>query len=178
MKRILLIAGIIMAVMMVVQPCYAKTFNIVVTIGEFSMDLMTFDNQNPYENWTFTVPPGGAITMTAKHSVMISLSEHDQNIKIFASAENTNMWTPVEPGQPIGTDQYELIADCVSTQPPDDDMPLAMADPTSVTNDSAEPVCIIPQNENNAWLIFSFRAGTDYSQTDETFGMRVEAVPE
>jgi len=183
MKKLLLTLAMVMAVLLVVQPTYAasgKSFNIVVTISSISMELLEFDASKPYNDWPLTVPPGGCVTMTAKHAIMVSLTgDLSQPVDIFTHVETSGAWNSVmpTPGVPLGSNEFILLADNMMNEPIDNDQPLMMAQPKAITDGTDAPLCSIPANEDRTWLIYSFHAGPDYTVHDETIEIKVEAMP-
>jgi len=175
-----MIAGMIMAVMLVVQPGYAvnKHFNIHVTISSFSMELLESDGQQIYQDWPITVPPNGAVTMTAQHAVMVSITGDvpANGVDIFSHVDNNDGWNVVLPDNGLAANDFALevasVMDIVNDAP---------AGFMPITLNTQAPVAII----NNpggmdavaTFLIYKFHAGPNYTKPDADLDVKIEAVP-
>jgi len=183
LKKQLLTLAMIMSVMMVVQPTYAatsQTFNITVTISSFSMKLMKSNGLMPYDGWDINVPPGSCLTMTAMDAIMVSLTGAlDKDMGIYTHVETSGAWNSVmpNPGTPLNSNEFILLADNLMTPPVDDGNPLVMAQPKPITDDTDSPLCTIQQGTDKAWLVYSFHAAPDYNVYNETITIKVEAMP-
>ncbi|MBF0450672.1 MAG: hypothetical protein HQK75_08235 [Candidatus Magnetomorum sp.] len=183
MKKLLLIAGMIMAVMMVVQPTYAATsgtFNITVTISTYTVELLKHDGMAQYNDWGITVPPGGAITMVANDAVMVSLTGADgQAMDIITFVSASGAWNSVmpEPGQPLAANEFVLIVDAMNVMPTGMGDPLAMPSPNTVTSMSHMPIHAVASGEDAAWVYYSFRASDQYANPNENIEVTIEVKP-
>jgi hypothetical protein len=184
MKKFLLIAGVIMAIMTVVQPTYAATkhFNIVVTISEFNMDLFKVENDGTihmYNEWPITVPPSGILTMTAMDAVMISLTGNvPEDMNIFTHVQTTDGWIPVLPGPALQDNEFILEVTGMDTPPTD---PLAQSDFHPITEDTWDPAITLPNTgggDATVWLIYKFHAGPNYDNPNATLDVKIEAMPQ
>jgi len=182
MKKALLIVGMIMAVMMVVQPTYAAnqgTFNITVTISSFSMELMKHDGMAMYNDWAITVPPGGAITMVANDAVMVSLTGDigTNGVDVVTFVQNSHSWHAVmpDPGNPLQNNDFVLLADLMLAEPADNGQPLSLANPRPITDVTEMPLGMIPGGQDKAWVIYSLQFGTQYDNPQENIEVVIEA---
>jgi hypothetical protein len=180
MKKFFMIAGVILAIMMVVQPTYAATkhFNIVVTISEFSMELLTSDGMNIYNEWPITIPPGAAITMTAEQAVMVSLTgEVPENVDIKTHISNMDGWQAVMPDHEL-TDN-EFVLEVATIHNPADLPTLANANFVAITDATEAPAGDILNTGGlpaAAWLIYKFKAGPHYDQPNAGLEVKIEVL--
>jgi len=181
-----MIAGMITAILMVVQPTYAlnKHFNIHVTISEFTMDLLKSDGSKDIIDWGITVPPGGAITMTAMDAVMVSLTgDLPQYIEIATNVINDRNWTAIMPDPSVSLVQNEFILEVAPlNSPPDQNTILAPSDFHPVTDNSLGTIFVIDNTANQdqvaAWLFYKFKAGPGYTDPDANLEVKIEARPQ
>jgi len=179
MKKFFIITGIILAVMMVVQPSYAvnaKTFNIVVTVSNFSMKLLHLDGME-YGDWNITVPPNGAYTMMANDAVMVSLTGDLQNhVDIFTSVDNADNWIPILPDMmPLQHNDFMLEVAAMDTMPTE---PLAVPGFMAITQDTMAPAKVIPTSgsqEAATFLIYKLHIGPGYDYKNANLNVKVEA---
>ena len=184
MKKILLIAGMILAVMMVVQPTYAATggtFNIVVTVSSYSVELLKHDGLAQYNDWEVTVPPHGMYTMTANQAVMVSLTGDlgNNGMEIVSFVGESNSWNAVlpDPQNPIAQNDFVLLADVMMNEPFENGMPLAMSNPRPITYEANMPLDVIPNNDDKAWVIYSLHVADMYTNPHETIEVIIEVKP-
>jgi hypothetical protein len=179
MKKFFIIAGMILAIMMVVQPTYAaKHFNINVTVSTFSMELLRIDG-TPYMEWPVTVPPSTTLTMAAHDAVMISLTGDlpDNSVDIFTSVDNENNWNPILPGMTLLKNDFILEVSAMNFEPTE---PLTVPGFKAITQDTMEPAMTIPTNglqEAAAYLIYKIKVGDDYDDFGAGLDVKIEAIP-
>lgn len=175
-----MIAGVILAIMMVVQPTYAATkhFNIVVTISEFSMELLTSDGMNIYNEWPITIPPGAAITMTAEQAVMVSLTgDVPENVDIKTHISNMDGWQAVMPDHELTNNEFVLKVATIDD--PADIPTLADSNFKAITDATEAPAGEITGTGGfpaAAWLIYKFKAGPSYSTTYANLEVKIEVL--
>jgi len=187
-----MIAGMIMAVMLVVQPAYAvgKHFNIFVTVSSFSMVLLN-DQGDEYEGWPITVPPGEAVTMTAKHAVMVSLTSETADdlgvIDIITSVKNDDGWVavlPPTPGNDLPDNHFCLEAAAIDGDLPQPGDPIVLtADGfRAITEETAGPTVTIDATgdaEADVWLLYKFHAADHYGDGGQAdLEVKIEAIPQ
>jgi len=185
MKKFLLIIGMIMAVMMVVQPCYASTgnsFNIIITVASFSMEMQTVDGDKPYTEWFIgTVSPGSAITMTAMDAVKISLDANGEEIDIFTFVEESGTWNALLPpsiGQPLTDNSFVLDVGVSDIKPiSEGDIASAMSQPMAITYLDGQPVETLDTSngEDKVWLVYRILTAPHYDDTHAEIEIRIDA---
>jgi hypothetical protein len=178
MKKFFIIAGMILAVMTVVQPSYAtnaKTFNIVVTVSNFSMKLLHIDGEE-YGDWHLTVPPSGVYTMMAEDAVMVSLTgDLQDHVDIFTSVDNTDNWNAILPGMTFQDNDFILEVAAMNTMPTN---PLTASGFIAITQDTMAPAKTIPTNglqEATTFLIYKLHIGPSYPNKNANLNVKVEA---
>jgi hypothetical protein len=180
MKKFFIIAGMILAVMMVVQPSYAATkhFNINVTVSEFSMELLRLDGTQ-YMDWPVTVPPSHVLTMAAQDAVMISLTgDLPNSVDIFVSVDNDDGWIPIMPDMmPLQNNDFMLEVSGMQTVPVE---PVADAGFMAITQDTMAPTMNIPTNglqQAEAYLLYKLHVGQNYTHPDAQLDVKIKANP-
>jgi hypothetical protein len=178
MKKFFIIAGMILAIMMVVQPSYAaKHFTINVTVSSFSMELLRIDGTQ-YMEWPITVPPSTTLTMAAHDAVMISLTGGLPNsVDIYTSVDNEKNWNPILPGMSLLKNDFILEVSAMDFEPTESSTVPGFK---AITQDTMEPAMIFSTNgsqEAAAYLIYKIKVGDDYDHFGTELDVKIVAIP-
>jgi len=155
------------------------SFNISVTVSSYTLKLLNVHGTEPYQSWDITVPLGGSITMVSNETIMLSLTgDLTTQLIISTYVSNSSSWEPVKPPpnqQELGQNEFVLTVDGLMSKPIGTE-PLAMANPHVITTSfDYDPGYFLVGD--HVWLVYSFRASTQYNNFDESIEVTIEASP-